>query len=430
MISKITRILFWSVLSAAFIGPGTLITASSAGAHFGLSLLWALVFSTLACILLQEAAARLPLAGSQSLGAALAMRLMGGNRGRILIAAMVISGCAAYEAGNLLGASKGFELLGISGPWPLLLMGLLAGAFLYTLSYQWLARILGIIVAFMGLFFFWLVWQLPLSWNEVLLSSVKPAFPEGADWHVIGLIGTTIVPYNLFLGSGISKGQSIAEMRWGLSIAVLLGGLLSMAILLTGTMLHLDADADLFLSLQALLAQDYGTYGQLVLPIGLIAAGFTSAITAPLAASITAASVIGEREKGWTERGTYFRLIWLAVLAFGLFMGFINVKPAPLIIMAQAFNGFLLPGVAIFLYRTINDPSVMPAGSRNHWLVNIVMALIVWATMLIGLRSLLKGLGNIPGLDLSPGTDGLYWLAGLSLVLTLLGIFWPSRHRP
>ena len=56
---RLGHVLLWSVLSAAFIGPGTITTAASAGALYGPRLLWALAFSTLACFVLQEASARL-----------------------------------------------------------------------------------------------------------------------------------------------------------------------------------------------------------------------------------------------------------------------------------------------------------------------------------------------------------------------------------
>ena len=47
------------LVTAAFIGPGTVTTASRAGAQFGFALLWTLVFATCATIVLQEMAARL-----------------------------------------------------------------------------------------------------------------------------------------------------------------------------------------------------------------------------------------------------------------------------------------------------------------------------------------------------------------------------------
>ena len=61
------------------------------------------------------------------------------------------------------------------------------------------------------------------------------SLPDGASLLVLGLIGTTVVPYNLFLGSGIARGQKLGDMRFGLSIAVVLGGLISMGGLVVGT---------------------------------------------------------------------------------------------------------------------------------------------------------------------------------------------------
>ncbi len=71
MKNKLLNILFWSVISAAFIGPGTITTASKAGALFGFDLLWALVFSTFACLVLQEAVARLAIHSGTNLGEAI-----------------------------------------------------------------------------------------------------------------------------------------------------------------------------------------------------------------------------------------------------------------------------------------------------------------------------------------------------------------------
>ena len=76
------------------------------------------------------------------------------------------------------------------------------------------------------------------SFSEILKDSFVPRILSGSEAGVLilGLIGTTIVPYNLFLGSGIStQKQTVKEMRFGLAVAVLLGGLFSMAVLVVGT---------------------------------------------------------------------------------------------------------------------------------------------------------------------------------------------------
>ena len=104
--SRWSSILLWSVLAAAFIGPGTVTTAASAGASFGFALLWALLFSTLACVVLQEASARLTIVSGQSLGRVLRLRYPGtwlGTAMLLLLFGAIVVGCAAYEAGNILG---------------------------------------------------------------------------------------------------------------------------------------------------------------------------------------------------------------------------------------------------------------------------------------------------------------------------------------
>ena len=111
---RVARVLFWSVLSAAFIGPGTVTTASAAGAGFGMQLAWALLFSTIACIVLQEAVARLAISTGQGLGAAIRVQAGGERAGAVLavvVGGAIVLGCAAYEAGNILGGVAGLRLL-------------------------------------------------------------------------------------------------------------------------------------------------------------------------------------------------------------------------------------------------------------------------------------------------------------------------------
>ena len=60
-----------ALVAAAFIGPGTVTTCTLAGANFGFALVWALVFATLATMILQDMAARLGVMGRVGLGEAL-----------------------------------------------------------------------------------------------------------------------------------------------------------------------------------------------------------------------------------------------------------------------------------------------------------------------------------------------------------------------
>ena len=88
-----------------------------------------------------------------------------------------------------------------------------------------------------------------------------------------------------------------------------------------------------------------------MLGFGLFAAGFTSAVTAPLASAITLKSLFGNKNpEKWNPGSFYFKLGWGVILITGIGFALGNVKPIPAIILAQALNGFLLPFISIFLF--------------------------------------------------------------------------------
>ena len=57
-----------ALVAAAFIGPGTITVCSSSGASYGYTLLWVILFSTIATIMFQEMAARLGIVTGKGLG--------------------------------------------------------------------------------------------------------------------------------------------------------------------------------------------------------------------------------------------------------------------------------------------------------------------------------------------------------------------------
>ena len=68
--SKLSSVILYSVISAAFIGPGTITTAISAGATHQLQLLWAVTLGTIGCLVLQEVSARIVIASGLNIGQA------------------------------------------------------------------------------------------------------------------------------------------------------------------------------------------------------------------------------------------------------------------------------------------------------------------------------------------------------------------------
>ncbi len=389
-----SSVLLWSVLSAAFIGPGTVTTCSQAGATFRLDLLWALTFSTLATIVLQETAARMTIASGKNLGQIVALRYAGrGSEGlKWCLFLAVAFGCAAYQAGNLIGAVSGLQLLFPDFPRPVatLILGILAAAALWINNLKAIARILSILVAVMGLAFMYVALRVPVGVGEWLQHLVWPSFPAGSGLLIIGLVGTTIVPYNLFLGSGLGQGQSMSEMRLGIALAVGIGGLISIAILAAGVLVTGTFSYE---ALAGALSQNLGSAAIVLFGIGLFAAGFSSAITAPLAAAVTGQSLLSGGEGTWANKQWRFRLVWGLVLAIGMGFGMLNLRPIPAIVLAQAINGILLPLVAITLLLAANDRSLLGEYANGFW-SNLLTLLIVGVTCFLGLNNLWQALNK------------------------------------
>ncbi len=377
-------ILFWSIIAAAFIGPGTITTTSKAGSGFGLNLLWALLFSIVATFILQEAAARLTIASGKSLGELLALRYGSGTWAPWILFLVILLGCMAYQAGNLLGAMAGLSLLGLEGGSRLAALLGLAAAFLLSIGkIKVVARLLGLVVAFMGLAFLYLAFRTGFSAQGDGGSIIE------ANWLVLGLIGTTLVPYNLFLASGIGKGQNIREMRIGLAGAIGIGGIISIAIMVAATGLKGEFS---FEALAGSLGIQFGAPGQLLFAFGLFAAGFTSSVTAPLAAAVTAYSLLG---KSWSPGSWRFKAVWGFVLCFGLLFVWLEVQPIPAIIAAQGLNGLLLPIVGYFLFTAMNSKELIPDEFRNSRMQNFLFLVVILVISGLGLNQVIQAIFRV-----------------------------------
>lgn len=449
---RVLNILFWSIISAAFIGPGTVTTATKAGADCGFQLLWALGFATIACIVLQEASARATIYSGLNLGQAIKKHFQGTRMelpAIVLVVGAIILGCAAYETGNILGSVEGVALMfpGVEKWMIVAVLGILAAAVLAMKDIKIISNIMGAFVFIMGFTFIAVAILGKPSVGDIA-SGFIPTVPnvDGVSLLVLGLIGTTIVPYDIFLGSSVvQKETTIRDMRIGVTVSVVIGGFISMAILIVGTQMSADAQVEGFSYelLTRTLQSKIGIGAVYVFGVGLFAAGFTSAITSPLISALTAQSLFANEDPKdpQKDKKSHRSFIYISyiVLSIGLIFGFMQVEPVPAIIMAQAFNGLILPFVSIFLFTIINDEKIMGREHVNSLASNIVMILVTWMTLVLGLVKIIKAFWsidfiqhlcrNILGRSI-PSTDEFFVLsASLAVLITAAVVFFISRRR-
>lgn len=392
-----------ALIAAAFIGPGTVTACTLAGANYGYTLLWALLFATIATIILQEMSARLGIVTQQGLGETLRNML---NQsmwkwplfGLIMVALYL--GNAAYEAGNLSGAALGIDALTDANQSlyriSVVVISVLAAALLWQGSYKRIERMLLILVALMALAFIGTFISVGPNLSLVFKGLTTPQIPDGSLLTVIALIGTTVVPYNLFLHASAvkAKWKSVADLthaRTDTATAIGLGGLITILIASTaaasifGSGLQISGAGDMAMQLEPL----FGSFSKTMLGIGFFAAGLSSSITAPLATAYAMTEILGV--KGGTS-SKVFKFIALSVILSGVCLALTGIKPISIILAAQFANGLLLPIVAIFLLVVMNQKTQL-GQYTNTWLGNTLGIIVVLITAGLGIRLILSAAG-------------------------------------
>ena len=393
-----------AVVAAAFIGPGTVTTCTVSGASYGYTLLWALLFSTISVIVLQSMASKLGIVKKVGLGEALREKYTGKGV-RILLAILVIGavfiGNVAYETGNISGGILGLQAIMPDTSkimWAIIVFAIAAGLLLSG-KYEVVEKVLTALVVLMGILFLITAIAVKPNWGEVLKGLFVPRVPQmnRAWFYVTGLIGTTVVPYNIYLHASSSakkwgheedKNEALSTSLTDSILSIGLGGIISMCIVITAAVCYDGSGTAAIANGKAMAEQlkpILGSWATAAFGIGLFAAGMSSAITAPLAAAFASSGILGWGEDMKKKR---FIAIWAVVLLFGLVaVCTLGASPTEIILFAQAANAFLLPITAILLMIVCNDKKYMD-GHHNGIVINILGVIVVALTLLIAFKNM------------------------------------------
>jgi len=391
--SKLKKIGPGTIAAAAIVGPGTVTAASTIGANYGYSLIWVLIFSVVATGFLLEMAARLGVMTGMDLGKALRQQFDNPFLKFLTIALIVLAvgvGNAAYETGNMIGGAIGLTLIaGTSPQFGGIIIGLASGLILWFGSYQVLEKIFMIMVGILSISF--LITGIVISPDiGKILAGLIPVIPEGSIRDLISMVGTTIVPYTLFLQSATvlnrwKEEEALSQSRVDIVASMVIVGIISIAITVTAAAAFpigssLGDGSEMAVQLEPLL----GTWAKYVFSVGIIAAGITSAMTAPLAASYALSGLFG-----WelNMKNFKFRIVWIVIIVIGvLFSGF-GYDPVEAVLVSIYLAGLLLPIVVLFLIFVMNNSKYLGKDNTNKTWLNIVSWIVFAVTVFFALNS-------------------------------------------
>jgi len=403
VIKKIKNIGPGLIITSAFIGPGTVTLCSLSGIEFGYSLIWCVIFSIIATCYLQELSSRLGIISRKGLSDVLKenKNQLIKKSSYLLIVLSLFIGNTAYESGNISGTVMGLETFLGSGLinnspisiniYPILIGIILVGIILVG-SYNVFEKLLVGLVFIMSITFIITAILSKPSLSD-LISGLKPSVNKTNYLYVIGLIGTTVVPYNLFLHSYIAKKKWKTIEDYKLSIpdtiiSILIGGIISISIIITAASNnHLINGSNIknAIDLGGQLTPYLGNFSKYFISIGLFSAGITSSITAPIATSYALSGIFNYKAE-WKDKN--FKIVAIIIILFGIIFSSINYSPIIIIKLAQFINGLFLPLISIFLLWAINQKKIM-GNYINSIGYNLLGVVIIMVSILIGLKSLI-----------------------------------------
>jgi len=378
---------FLAILGPGFVtanvdnDPGGILTYSQAGAKFGYTLLWTLVPTTIALIVVQEMAARMGVATGKGLS-----DLIREEFGlRMTFLAMFLLSLA--DLGNIMaefaGIASGMAIFGVSKYISVPIGALLVWVVIVKGTYRPVERLL---ILFSLIYFAYPVsaFLAKPDWSEALYNTVVPQFRADPAYTtmMIGLIGTTITPWMQFYlqAAIVEKGLTKKDYRiakWDVILGCIITDVVAFFIVVAcAATIHkaglgaLQDPAEAAVALRPFA----GEFASFLFGLGLVNASVLSAAILPLATAYNICEGLGFEsgvDKSFREAKVFYTL-YTGLIVLGA--GAVLIPGMPLlkvILLSQVANGILLPFVLVFMLILINRRDLM-GPMRNRRTGNVI----------------------------------------------------------
>ena len=385
---------FFAVFGPGFITAnvdndvGGILTYSQAGAKFGYALLWTLIPTTIALIVVQEMAARMGAVTGKGLS-----DLIREEFGlRVTVFTMLILGVADFGniAAEFAGLASGMGIFGASK----YIVVPIGAALVWFVVVQGTYRPVEKILIFFSLIYFTYIasaFAAHPDWRAAVQNTFVPVVNKSSEYLVmlVGLIGTTITPWMQFYlqASIVEKGIGKKEYslsKWDVVLGCIITDIVAFFIVVAcAATLYITGQHDIGDAAEAAVALRplVGQFASLLFAVGLVNAALLSAAILPLATAYNICEGLGV-ESGVNKRfseAKVFYWLYTALIVGGA--GIVLLPRIPLIkliLFSQVLNGVLIPFVLIFMLKLINRADLM-----GEYKNSITANVIAWSTSVV-----------------------------------------------
>jgi len=399
-----TRILiFAAVAGPGFItanvdnDAGGITTYSQAGAQFGYLLLWTMIPTTLALIVVQEMASRMGAVTGKGLSDLIREEF--GFR----ITFLMMVGLVITNFGNVLaefsGIALSLELFGIPKHISVPVCAVIVWLMVVRGTYKSVEKIF-LVASFIYVTYIAAGLIARPEWSLALMATVKPpslqVFSQSAYLYmVIGVVGTTIAPWMQFYLQASVVEKGITARQYGASRLDVVSGCIftdivawfiivaCAATLFAHGMFEIRNGADAAQALRPLA----GDYAYILFAVGLFNASLFAASILPISTAYAVCEGLGFESgvgKKFSE-APFFYWLYTALIAVGA--GVILIPNVPLVqitVLSQVVNGITLPFVLIFMLLLINKKELMGDYTNSrffNWVAWITAAVMIALTI-------------------------------------------------
>jgi len=366
-------------------------TYSVAGARFGYSLLWTLIPTTIALVVIQEMVGRMGVVTGKGLSD-LIRENYGVKATFFMMLGLLIANFGNTVA-NFAGWAASMEILGLSK----YMMVPFGAVTIWLLVTKGSYRVVEIILLYACIIFVGYIISGVMAnpdWNAVIKQTFVPKIQWKSEYIMmsIAIIGTTITPWMQFYlqssiaEKGISK-EHYKASRLDVIIGCSITDIISFFIIITcGTLLfpygiRINEASEAALALRPLA----GDYASLIFAISLANASLLGAIIVPLATAYYICEALGwEAGVNKTFKDAP-QFMWIYTLTIALASLLVLIPGAPLVflmVLSAVINGLLLPFVLVFAILLINNKKLMGEFTNSRMQNYISWGTIISVTFL------------------------------------------------
>ena len=360
-------------------------TYSVAGARFGYELLWTLIPTTVALVVIQEMCGRMGVITGKGLA-----DLIRENYG-VKAAFYLMLGLFVANFGNTVadfaGWAASMEILGLS-KYIMVPIGALAIWILVAKgSYRFVENVL-LIACLIFVGYIISGFMAKPDWAGVAKSRFIPHLEWNAEYIYlsIGIIGTTITPWmQFYLQSSIAekgiKKEDYKASRLDVIIGCSITDIISFFIIVTcATILFPNGIRVNEASEAAMALRPFaGDYASLLFAVSLANASILGAMIVPLATAYYICEAMGWEagvNKSFKEAPQFMGIYTMMIAAGAVVVLVPNAPLVFLMVLSAVVNGLMLPFVLIFVIMLINNPKIM-----GEFVNSRVYNVISWGTV-------------------------------------------------